>query len=39
VARWLGLRAVDGRLFALATATLTVLGYEREQRVLQRFNA
>ena len=38
VARWLGLPADRGRLFALATATLSVLCYEREQRVLQRFN-
>ena len=39
VARWLELPAVGGRYFTLATATVTVLGYEREQRVLSRLNA
>ena len=38
-ARWLDLPAVDGRLFALGTATLSVLGYEHGIRVLQRWNA
>jgi broad specificity phosphatase PhoE len=38
VARWLGLEAVDGRLFAMRTATLSALGYEREQRVLNDLN-
>ena len=37
-ARWLGLPPTDGRLFALHTGTLSVLGYEREQSVLQRLN-
>jgi broad specificity phosphatase PhoE len=37
-ARWLGLGPVDGRLFALSTATLSVLGHERETRVLRLWN-
>jgi probable phosphoglycerate mutase len=38
-ARWLGLDAHDGALFALGTGTLSVLGYERETRVIRRWNA
>ena len=38
IARWLGLAPTDGRLFALATSTLTVLGYERDTRVLTQLN-
>jgi len=38
MARWLDLPAAGGRLFALRTGTLNVLGYEREQRVLQMLN-
>jgi len=38
-ARWLGLPPVDARFLALSTATLSVLAYEHETRVLQRWNA
>ena len=37
-ARWLGLDPADGRLFALAPATIGILGYEREQGVIIRWN-
>ena len=37
-ARWLGLGPVEGRLFALDPATLSVLGYERETRVIRLWN-
>jgi probable phosphoglycerate mutase len=37
-ARWLGLAATDGRLFALEPATLNMLGYEREQPVIRIWN-
>jgi broad specificity phosphatase PhoE len=37
-ARWLGLEPAGGRLFALDPATLSVLGYERETRVLKLWN-
>jgi probable phosphoglycerate mutase len=37
-ARWLGLPPTEGRLFALDPATLSVLGYEREQSVLRIWN-
>lgn len=37
-ARWLELPPVDGQRFALATATLSVLGWERETSVILRWN-
>lgn len=37
-AGWLGLAPGDGRLFALAPASISVLGWEREQPVLRRWN-
>jgi probable phosphoglycerate mutase len=38
-ARWIGLDASGGRLLGLDTATVSVLGHEREQRVLRVWNA
>jgi len=37
-ARWLGLGPAEGRLFLLGTATLSTLGFEREIRVITRWN-
>lgn len=37
-ARWVGLEAADGALLALSTGTISVLGHERERRVLWRWN-
>jgi probable phosphoglycerate mutase len=38
-ARWLELDPEDGALFALATATLSALGWERETAVIRVWNA
>jgi broad specificity phosphatase PhoE len=37
-ARWLGLEADAGRLFALDSGTLSALGFEREQHVIRSWN-
>jgi broad specificity phosphatase PhoE len=37
-ARWCGLPAVDGSLFALDPATVSMLSFERETRVIKRWN-
>ncbi len=37
-ARWVGLSASDGRRLALDPATLSVLGYEHESRVIRAWN-
>jgi probable phosphoglycerate mutase len=38
IARWCGLRAVEGRRFALATATVSLLGWHRDDRVIRAIN-
>lgn len=37
-ARWIGLNARDGRLFVLGTGSVSVLGWERETRVIEAWN-
>jgi probable phosphoglycerate mutase len=37
-ARWVGLEARDGALFALGTGSVSVLGWERDTRVVERWN-
>jgi broad specificity phosphatase PhoE len=37
-ARWVGLEATDGALFALGTGSVSVLGWERETRVIAGWN-
>jgi len=36
--RWLGLGPTEGRLFALGTSSIGVLGYERDVRVIRAWN-
>lgn len=36
---WLGLAPIDGRLFGLDPATLSVLGHEHEQQVIRSWNS
>ena len=38
IARWCGLHPVEGRRFALATATVSLLGWHREDRVIRALN-
>lgn len=37
-ARWIGLPATGGALFALGTGSVSVLGFERETRVVEHWN-
>jgi probable phosphoglycerate mutase len=38
-ARWVGLSPTDGAIFGLDTATLSVLGHERERRIARVWNS
>ena len=38
-ARWLGQPVAEGRFYKLGTGTVSVLGYERESPVIERWNA
>lgn len=38
-ARWLGLQVADGRIFDLDTATVSVLGFDRETPAVLRWNS
>lgn len=38
-ARWIGLEVSDGARFRLETATVSILGYERENRVILTWNS
>jgi probable phosphoglycerate mutase len=38
-ARWLGQSVADGRRYRLDTGTLSILGYERETPVIERWNS
>ncbi len=37
-ARWIGLPAVGGQLFGLGTGSVSVLGFERETRIISKWN-
>jgi probable phosphoglycerate mutase len=37
-ARWIGLDAAEGKLFSLGTGSVSVLGFERETRVVSKWN-
>ena len=37
-ARWLGLPPTDGKMFALGTATVSVLGFEHDYHVIRHWN-
>jgi len=38
IARWCGLAPIEGRRFPLATATVTLLGWHREDQVIRALN-
>jgi broad specificity phosphatase PhoE len=38
-ARWVGLSGAQGRLFQLDPATVSILGWHRDDRVIQRWNS